>query len=364
MRYSVRDSNCLVRVARKVFSRVWPMAVLVSMAMVLSACDHKEIYMRDSELVQARIDFDFSQLDQTPAAMRVLFYPIWGGQQATPYKFDLSGEGGYVSLPAGDYSVLAYNIDAENILERDEDEYDSFALTTQSWEVELGAQEIDQPTGRARVYMRQLFGSQVPKDNDEGEFLLYDAPEWTCRAIAELFRVESRSLGSTPQPGGTMVTSHLTLVAEPAVCTVEVHLKGIEGLARVDITRGTLSGIPCASYMKTRAPSSDLGMVSFAGQVLPDLDEIYARFYVWGYFPPDVPDARQFLNIYIWSDGGNYYVTQEVTDRLRAAEQERLRRLELTMTSDLNLMDGSGGNSGFRPILGGWEEHASDLPLW
>lgn len=341
-------------------------AVALSTILFMSSCDHKELYVQSMELVQTRVDFDFSQVDSVPKAMRVLFYPIsYDNSIGRPVKFDLSSNGGYVSLTPGYYNVLAYNVDAENVLEISDESYNDFNLSTRSYEVELGEDEqtvTTDSTGTAHARrVRSLFGSRVPKAEDEGEYLLYDTPDWTCCCRFTQFHVDAQNVTQTITRAGQ---PSLVLQANEAVYTIEVVIEGIEGIEWTGMVRGTLSGVPNSRQVAAAQPSSDLGMVAFSGSVDREREIITARFYVWGYYPPDDADARQYLNIYIWSNSGNYFISQDVSDQLRDAGGDDQHRVTVQVTSDLTLMDAAEGNSGFDPQVGEWAEQHTDLNLW
>ena len=338
--------------------------------MLLSACDHKDLYTVGHELYQVRVDFDYSDVDQTPKAMRVLFYPSNAAQ--SPYKFDLSGEGGYVRIPAGNYQVLAYNVDTENVFEVGDDNYYEFTLTTQNYEVEDEEEEEEEPGDDNASYSRSLFGSRVPKGRGEGNFLLYDAPEWTCVCRSADFVVEPDAVvmdvvtraDSDNGTEGAVKERSLTLQAADAVCVVNLVAEGIEGVEQATMVRGTLSGIAAARYVALDSPSSEPGMVSFAGNIDREAQVIRARFFVWDFVPADNGDMRQYMNLYIWSNTGNYYMSADVTDVLQDASDTRLSDVTIKLKLSLNIMPRYEGNSGFSPGVGEWQEEHSDLPLF
>ena len=332
--------------------------ITISLCLLLSSCNHKELYIETgSQTMQVQVNFDFSQTGQTPAAMRVYFYPIEGNTTLQPLRFDLGATGGMVQLTAGDYRVLAYNIDAQNILEQDDESYDLFRLTTQSYEVQVN--EVEEKNGR-RAPRRVLFGSNLPIGVDEHvDYSLYDTPVWTCACRQELFRV-------TPPTTTNMSASNsqLTLQAVEAIKQVEFELSGIEGVKNATLIRGTISGIPSGYQMATGQPVNDLGLMTFSAHVDEEREVIVGSMSVWGFCPPGDPDARQYLNIYIWTNGGNYYVSQDVSEQMRNGETSSLQRVLIRLDSEgIDLTNADAGDSGFKPSVGDWEEHNSNLQL-
>lgn len=324
------------------------------LVMSLVSCDHKELKIPVNELSQVRVNFDYTDVEQTPKAMRVLFFPTRSDH--SPYKFDIPDSGGYVRLPAGDYQVIAYNVDTETVIENDDDNYGNFSLTTQSYDVEItNEDESDKHSGISMA--RSLFGANVPKGRDEGKFLLYDSPEWTCICHADAFNVET-SNSSSPDK-----TKTLTLHATTAVCVVDLIAEGIEGVEYATMVRGTLSGIAAGRFVADDCPTSDPGMVSFVANVDREEKVIKARFYVWDFQPIDNPDVKQYLNLYIWSNTGNYYMSADVTDVMNGAGIAELTLANVRLKLQLTIMEVDEGNSGFKPQLDEWEEQNSEIKL-
>ena len=268
--------------------------MLLLLACIIS-CDHKELLIEDRELYSLTVSFDFSEVDHTPSAMRVLFYPV--NQGGSPYKFDISAEGGNVVIPAGDYNILAYNIDTENIIEANEDNYSDFFLTTRSFEVETGEVKSNDGASKAR-YVRNLFGNQVPKAAEEGDFLLYDSPEWTCCCRYENFHMDTQHK-SAKTDGEGMKQQAIQLKAYTAVYVVNFEIDGIEGLEWASFVRGTLSGISGGVMVAEGEPAPLPGMVSFAATVDKERNLVTGTFFVWGYVPSNEEDTRQFMDIYM-----------------------------------------------------------------
>lgn len=328
---------------------------VVALLALLTACDHKELQTPSNELSQVRVSFDYSDVEKTPSAMRVLFFPMHFERSA--YKFDIPDTGGYVRIPAGDYQVIAYNIDTENVIEEFDNNYNDFRLTTQGYEVEIEPEEEEAQNKTGISMSRSLFGSKVPKGRGEGNFLLYDSPEWTCVCRTALFKV------ATSNSSNTNNENPLTLRATTAVCIVDLTVEGIEGVEYATMVRGTLSGIAAGKYAADGSPTSDPGMVSFVGNIDREAKVIKARFYVWDFQPSYNPDMRQYMNLYIWSNTGNYYMSADVTEVMNGAESAELTLANVKLKLKLTIMEVDEGNSGFKPIIDEWEEQYSEIKL-
>lgn len=343
-------------------------SLLAVLMMTMASCEHKDLYMVDSKLVKLWVDFDYSRMPSQASAMRVLFYPITGRTTGAPYVFDVSGTGGYVNVPEGDFKVLAYNVDNENIIEVGESEFPNFMLTTVSTEVETRDVPSSERTASFSRTMT-LFGQALPRSDEEDDFLLYDEPDYTCRCFTEFFHVD-QTISVISGPDGTtgkeaVATTPLTMTAEPATCTLEFDIKGIEGVQRANYVRATLSGISASYLMSEGRATAEKGMVAFECKIDKDNNLIHGRVYLWGYKPYGDSDTRQFLNIYIWASGGNFYSINDITDILTEAvdQEEQSKYFNFDITIDLDITQGVVGNSGFVPSIGEWDEETHDIAL-
>jgi len=335
--------------------------MLAVFLLTLSSCEHKELYMIDSNLVKVMVNFDYTNVDRTPSAMRVLFYPIKADSVSTdsPLMFDLNGTGGYVNVPVGDYKVLSYNVDNENIIEVNDNDFDNFRLTTSSTQI-----DVDYNSGGEQSRMRSLFGQNLPKAEGEKEYLLYDEPDWTCRCFCERFHIDpSTSTTRTEDNTQPEQTPSLTLTAEPALYTMEFDVTGVEGLSRASFVRATVSGVAASYSMATGRASSETGMVSFVCKIDVENQIVTGTVRLWGYQPENTDDLQEFLNVYIWSSGGNYYFTNDITDKLTEATEEgsKNRSFHFNIEAHLDLTQGAVGDSGFQPTVGDWGNVYEDI---
>lgn len=354
--------------------------LLIIALLLLMGCEHKDLYVPEYSLRRVRVDFDFTDVKCQPAEMRVFFCRVQdNGSYGAITRADLPASGGYIDLLPGNYRVVAYNVDTENVLEQQGESLDDFQLTTRSYMVEeisladfRQQREASQAEGTSSSSAshnvqrrnRSLFGAHVPVNQEEDWYMLYDAPEWTCCCPSVDYH-----LAAAVKKTGTSLLSEssvdrLVLHAVSAVRTIEIEVKGIQGVKWADLVMGTLSGVASSVRITDGHPSSQEGMVSFSLRVDKERGVLESSFFVWGFYPEDRMDVRQCLNIYLWANTGNYYMSKDVSDLLQQAEKDGALSVVINMESDLNLMDAAQGNSGFRPSLGGWEEEGYSLPLW
>ncbi len=325
---------------------------------VLTACNHKDLYMEvDNTSMSVAVHFDYSQATDEPSAMRVVFYPIEGSSRL-PIRFDLGASGGIVQLPVGAYRVLAFSVGTQNILEYQDDDYDAFYLSTLRQEITIS--DHSDKAGH-RSIRRLLFGNNLPIGEDERpDYPLYETPDWTCVARQDHFQVKPL----TTEQGADHVTTELSLSVVDAVKHLEFEVTGVKGVKYATLLRGTISGIPTAYQMSTGQSVGELGLMTFAASVDVEREVIVGTMNIWGFFPADDPEAHQYLNVYLWTNVGNFYVSQDVTDQMKAGQDASLQRITLHVESEgIDLTDAGAGDSGFKPSVGEWDEHSSSIQL-
>lgn len=96
-------------------SRINIFFIVAAILSSITACTHKEIMYPDSGMNEIKIKFMWDSVcSELPDGMTLYFFPLWSDGKI--WRYDISGhEGGSVELPAGSYSMLAYNNDLPGI---------------------------------------------------------------------------------------------------------------------------------------------------------------------------------------------------------------------------------------------------------
>lgn len=343
-----------------------PCGVLRLLAVVLLAatavsCRHKDLLSLDDDQALVRIQFDMDQLQQSPLAMRVYFYPILpDGSVGRPQMFDIRPEGGVAPLAEGDYQVVAYNVDPNNIIDVDQEQWSLFHLTSPRYEMQV-VNDYDGPNQAPR---RPLFGTTVPYEDDEYEWH-QDAPDWTCTAHYDHFHVD-RYQAEASSEGVRYVPLHLTV--QEATVQVTFELTGATGLELATMVRATVSGVPDGHVMATGRPSSEPTLETFFGTIDHDNNVIRATARLWGYYPTGGADTRQYLNLYIWTERGPMYIHPDITEFMQSGEPDitadGTRIMHIHLDSEIDFYrGGTADDSGFAPDVMGWDEVSSNIQL-
>ena len=116
--------------------------MLVAYMLGICSCDHKDLCMNHSHMVDVDVSFDWSYApDADPVAMVVQFFRVDDGRQCYRCEFSPArkGEtgrglikGGKVRIPAGEYRILFHNNDIERMDERG-DTYAGCRWSSRSW---------------------------------------------------------------------------------------------------------------------------------------------------------------------------------------------------------------------------------------
>lgn len=104
---------------------IWSM--LSALTMLFSACEHKDICLDHSHMVDMEIKFDWKAApDATPQTMVVQFFRA-DGSHYIRHEFT-SANGGKIRIEAGEYKLLFHNGEMKSVDERG-NTYDSYGFS-------------------------------------------------------------------------------------------------------------------------------------------------------------------------------------------------------------------------------------------
>lgn len=317
-------------------------AVLFFFLSMFTACEHKDLWYEESNAYWVNVAYDWSQITdhELPKAMRVLFYPL-DGERTEPYVFDFSGnEGGMVRLPAGDYEVVSFNHDTENILIGRAQDIDSITATTQR--ISHGSPTVNIPD------------SLLPKDCK-----LYDSPEWFCRAHKELVTILPSEDSRVTRTRASSASQVVTLTPEWALSRVNIIIKGIGGIQFVDHVEGTLTGLANTLGVSGIRACGERCAVPFTAK-RNDADSTFnASFYVWGLGR----DCKQLLNVMIWGQDRNWHTSEDISKSISVLEDSTSHNHSVSVNITFNVEFHHGKGSGFKPTVDDYKEEHHDIPV-
>lgn len=322
--------------------------VLSSCALVLSSCAHKDLYRRDSRSYQVMVSYDWSEVygHELPSAMRIMFYPTSDPVRTEAYTYDFSGnEGGTVSLPAGDYDVVSYNHDTDNILVDGTDAPLSLRASTQLI------------SSRSRAV--NIPDSLRPAGTD-----IYDSPSWFTRAYRTEVTVlpDEESIATrVGESGGTaVIPQSVALVPEWSVYLLEFRVEGIKGISFVSHAEGLLTGLSDGLDIAYNTPVSEGCAMPLELTVDVENQILTGNMYIWG-----LHGNSQVFTLAIWASDRSWYGTFDISDQLAAINDthghDDVTEVDITLTVDVEFTSGQSG--GFVPSVEDYENVDIPVPI-
>lgn len=284
----------------------------------LASCTHKELCYNHNHFTKVKIVFDWRDYDTEymPEGMRVVFYPIRGGES---WVFDIAGcDGSIVELPQNSYNIITYNNDTDGLVFRSENNYSNFYSTTES---------ISTPNSKRAV--------------KTADFLCGGSKEGV-------------SLENLPEGSETVIT----LYPKRMVCRYIYVVKGIEKLSNIVDIRASLGGMSASVMMaEDLLPDGDNNCLLFGGSVKDDV--IVGSFYTFGYNAhPNI------FTLYIKAkDGKVHQLECDVTEQILKVEcKGHIADVELLIEFDYTVPGGEGGSgAGFDVDVSDWEDVNQDI---
>lgn len=186
--------------------------MLVAYMLGICSCDHKDLCMNHSHMVDVDVSFDWSYApDADPVAMVVQFFRVDDGRQCYRCEFSPArkGEtgrglikGGKVRIPAGEYRILFHNNDIERMDERG----DTYA----GYEVVSLEQSLLEPMDRGAL-------GAPPRPGDTGE-----AP--VRGAVGDVWGGRCEYLEVQAGVSGQSVTLSPARMAVECTCNLQIFL--------------------------------------------------------------------------------------------------------------------------------------------
>ena len=307
-----------------------------AMLAVLTACEYKSLGDTYEIPVDSKrritIHYEWDRVDSVPPSMRVVFYPNDPSPYPRSYQLlDILSRDTTVYVGMGSYDVVAWNNDCEHVLT--------------PWQ-----QMSQASTVLATTAPYSTHGSTtIPKVLDSlynGQKVL-DYPDYMVHSVAQPFTVVN-------SPGEQV----LTLTPDSMVVTIHVRLAKIAGLEYCQRIRGSVNNVTEKRYMAYDNKREGIVATIFDAQPCLADSSVNATFWVFG-IEPDYHTLMTFF----WLDGGQLYLTLDVTDILNDLD---LTGSEITIDIpdlDINLEDYIIKNgSGFVVDADDWQD-VQDIPI-
>ncbi len=301
-------------------------------AVLLTACEHKELCYKHPHTAMVRVAFDWTNAPEAnPEGMCVFFYPVGDPDRSTPQRVDFTGKaGGEVEIQVGSYCVLCYNNDTEAVLFRGMDEFQQHEAYTREGNV-----------------LESIYGNGanfVPKAEDAADERVTISPDmlWGCY-----------ELDVTVSEAENQV---ITLYPEEQVCTYTYEIRNVQNLKYASQMCGSLSGMAPSVFFGTEELGKECITVPFES-VSDGKSTVTGRFYTFGHHE-DNAQPHKFL-LYVWmKDDGKYYYTFDVTEQVHTAPDKRHVHI---IIDDVELPQPITNGSGFEPTVDDWVVVEEDI---
>lgn len=293
------------------------------LSFMLSSCEHKDLCYHHPHYAKIAVDFDWSNhpADKKPEGMRVIFYPISGGEN---WIFDFpQGIGSTIEIPENHYRVVSYNYDISGVILENSDDCSSFMAVTKS---------VKAPDGATS----------------------FSTPSWVCGD--NIVEIDLTDI----EPGTTRT---LTLAPRPMVGHYTYEVRGIRNINLMADMRATLSNMsPSLLLAKDIIPQGISEKLLFGGLAVGNI--IKGGFYTFGYSEQSTGNPFLF-KLYIKSKAGHTYaLEQDVTAQVLSTKVNgHISNVHLIIDLDYEIPDNpiSGGDAGFEVDADDWSDVVIDI---
>lgn len=291
--------------------------------MMFSACEHKELCYEHSSETKIYVSFSWKQLDgNRPSDMRLFFYPL-NTSNRLPVIFDLPDAGGFIILPKGEYEVICFNVDTENILQKNESDIRTLELTTH--ENEWRKKKSNTTT--------------------------MNPPEFLCRDYKERIRI------------GMNGDNTLLFSPRQAVSRLTFEITGIRNLEYAKGARGTLSGVASSLFVGSNRYSSEANAIAFDAKK-EENRILTGTFYFFGIaedVDPKIPQSNVFT--LFLNNGKVYTKAVDVTTQIHDVPlRDNIRDIHLKLNIDFE-MPKPFREGGLSPDVEKWDVEEVDIDM-
>ena len=338
---------------RKTICTGLAMLYLMTLSVLFSSCEHKDLCYHHPHTKTLRVEFDWRDApDANPEGMCVFFYPL-DGEDAPQRRFDFTGKtGGGIEIQVGRYRVLCYNNDTESVLLRGTDAFDTHEGYTREGSI-----------------FESIYGSganYAPKAKEAEDERVVISPDmiWGCAALDVEISETGVSYLCFPESeredwsGKPAVSTEqvITLYPHELVCTYTYEVRNVKNLKYATQMCGSLSGMAPSLLFGDESLGTECVTIPFES-VSDGVSTITGRFYTFGHHEENT--APHKLLLYVWFvDGSKYYYTFDVTDQIHSAPDKRHVHI---IINGLDFPQPIGNGSGFQPSVDDWQTVEEDI---
>lgn len=294
------------------------LSILAAIALwwTLGACEHKDLCYYHPHDVEVDVSFRWDLVPNPAEAMRVFFYPVDGGP---PHVFDVPGKDpSSIKVPPGEYIVVTYNTDTDNMHEQNGENLDKLEL-------------VSSPHAPVQ-----------PDDANDPKRKFFHEPSPIYRTRIDRVVVTPPLNGNRPK---------LELTPEQVVWNYTFEIRGVKNLQYARQIQGSLSNMSTSYLVGSGTPGITPGEIVFDGKVEGNL--IVGGFQSFG---PLAGFDPKLFTLYIRTNDKNLFTTFDVTSQVvPPANGSGNRTIHIVIETDFELPMPIGNGEGFRPDVEDWE---------
>ncbi len=268
--------------------------MIVLVAVCLSSCRHKDLYMDESLSSDLIVVFDWRKAPTAnPSAMAMYMYDHDG---STPLRYIFSNKtGGRIKVPFGQRHAISLNADNTDWAHmRNEDNIESMEIFT---------------SDASSLAAQNLQSAIVPRADGTSSERMAATP-------GMLWCTRTNNIDIAPHVG----TDTITVYPHEAICYYTVDIYDVDNLDGVKSSSidATLSGM-AEAYQPGADTGSDLPVtMTFVLKANPDEHNLHSEFLTFGDCP--TAGAKHYLTVYmVLKDGSQWYKSFDVTDQVTTA---------------------------------------------
>ena len=256
----------------------------------LYACEYKELEEDNIGVLSLTLVYD--KVDSVPATFRVVFYPEDATTQAKIMQgyslYDMGNDKKDFYLPAGQYHMVAWNIDTEHVFFSGYGNRNTLVAATS----EIQTAEEDFIHVVDSIYEGQRI-CQYP------DYMLHAATDVTILEGTQ----QSVSLG-----------------LDSMVVTIKYKMTGIKGLEACQQIMGAINNVEGKRYIDDEYRTEDKVTVLFNSQWDADNHTVYGEFYVFGLSPMD--EKKHVMTFFFYTEKGGVFIPIDVTEQVNINEED------------------------------------------
>lgn len=336
---------------------IYVMISSLSLLLLVTACEHKELCYHHPHTTQLQVEFDWSyapdaERNNEVEGMCLWFYPVdeAGTQTGEPMRYDLAGmKGGTVEIPVGRYQVLYYNNDYEVV---------QFRGVGDFWQQECYTREgsLFEP-----VFGNASYSAPRAKGTEEERVVITPEMMWGDHAMNVDIREKGLSYwfvrdGETERTTIERDELRLTLMPHEQICRYTYEIRNVKNVGYVTQMSASLSGMSGSVFCASEQVEDEAVTLPFEAS-FDEQTHIVGDFHTFGHHPEN--DERHKLALYVWlNDGSKWLYTFDVTGQVDEAPDKR--RVHIVI-DELSLPEPIGDDSGFQPTVDGWIEEEEEI---